>query len=80
MNPSMELAQKESIQHVLTKESKHVREIDPKQSTLGDRAQSPGTLFPEEWGLNPHMLSPPSNHQHHQDDLQGLGKLPLKGI
>jgi hypothetical protein len=80
MNPSMELVQNASIQHVLTKESKHVREIDPKQSTLGDRARSPDTLFLEEWGMNPRVSSPPDSHQHHQDDLQGLGKLPLKGI
>jgi hypothetical protein len=79
-NPSTELVQKASKQHVFTIESKHVQGIDPKQSTLGDRVRSPGTLFLEEWGLNPRVPSPPGNHQHHQDDLQGLGKLPLKGI
>jgi hypothetical protein len=68
----MELANNALKPHVEITKSKHVRGIDPKQSTLGDRAQNPGTLFLEEKRSNPEDCPP---------KVPNPGNLlPLKGI
>jgi hypothetical protein len=37
-------------------------------------------LFLEEWGLNPHVSSPPGNHQHTKTISKAWASSPSKGF